>query len=320
MPEMSGLKMKNVFVFYGEEKHLSRKGLMAVVENYRKDAGDLNLTVIDGTVSDVGEIISQAKALPFLAPKRFILLENFFGRQKEAEQKRLLEFLEALPESTLLAVWEEGKLRSKSFSKLLSLERSQAKEYLKLDSPGLTKWVQEEALLFGGKISPRVAGLLIGEVGENLAQLENELQKLTSYDPEISAENVAKLVVGNRFANVFEMVDAFGARNPHKAMLEIQRLVENGESEMYILSMIVRQFRNIAMVKDSKSKGQSEKEIAETLGLHPFVVKKTLSQASAFSISDIRKAYASCVNAEYKIKTGENPRLVLGLMASKVRG
>ena len=230
----------------------------------------------------------------------------------------MLDFLKDFPSTAVVILWEEGKPKDKNFQKVLELKHCSCQEFAKLLGDNLTKWVQSEVKEAGGTIQASTAHFLVGEVGDDLYQLKQEIEKLISFNKDITSDAIKMLVKANLFSNVFDMVDAFGLRNSSRALKEMHKLLDSGESEMYVLSMIVRQFRNIIMIKDLKSKGLSLDEIAKDLKIHPFVVKKTLSQASCFSFSELKVIYTNLLEAEVKIKTGDSPPLVLDLLAAGI--
>ncbi|HBG82120.1 TPA: DNA polymerase III subunit delta [candidate division CPR2 bacterium] len=310
--------MKNVLIFYGEERYLSLNKLNQLSSEYQKKLGEYNLVIYDGDVSPA-TVIQEARALPFLAPKRLIVVKNFFEMQKAKEQEILVNFLKECPETTVVALWEKKVPTGKNFNELTKSANCKAEEFGALAGDNLIKWIQNEVKVRGGNIANQAAQFLVGEVGDQLFQLENEISKLVSFDKEVTVDNIKKLVKANLFSNVFMMVDAFGSRNTNKALKEMHNLIDSGENELYLLSMIVRQFRNLIMVKDLASRGLKEAEIAKELKLHPFVVKKTLSQASSFSFSDLKEIYGKLLDSEMKIKTGSSPQFVLDMLAVEVR-
>src|SRR5680860_1315507 len=57
-------------------------------------------------------------------------------------------------------------------------------------------------------------------------------------------------------------------------------------SEEYLIAMLVRQFKILLRLKEAKDSGQKADEIASSLKLHPYVVKKGLSQINNFTFEN----------------------------------
>ena len=57
-------------------------------------------------------------------------------------------------------------------------------------------------------------------------------------------------------------------------------------------------------VKELQLKNIHGRQIADKVGLPPFIVQKYEKQASRFKISELKEALASCVKADEAVKTG----------------
>ena len=77
------------------------------------------------------------------------------------------------------------------------------------------------------------------------------------------------------------------------------------EPPMRILFLIGRQFNLLMQVKELKKKGLDDKKIGEKTGLHGFIVRKYVSQASRFTMPELREALQACVEADESVKTGK---------------
>ena len=82
---------------------------------------------------------------------------------------------------------------------------------------------------------------------------------------------------------------------------------ENPEADypLYLLSMIVRQFRILIQVKEMSAQGLKVSTIATRAGLRPFVAKKTKRQSLNFSMGQLEAIYARLLNTDLSIKTGK---------------
>lgn len=78
--------------------------------------------------------------------------------------------------------------------------------------------------------------------------------------------------------------------------------LESGENEIYILTMIARQFRNIAMAK--LEPGINQATLAKKAGIHPFVAKKSIAQAQNFENEEILEIYNRIQGSDLKLKSG----------------
>ena len=69
--------------------------------------------------------------------------------------------------------------------------------------------------------------------------------------------------------------------------------------------MIVRQIRLLIQIKELTNEKFGEKQIISKLKLHPFVVKKTISQSKYFNLKDLIKIFQNLLKIEIQLKTGQ---------------
>ena len=100
------------------------------------------------------------------------------------------------------------------------------------------------------------------------------------------------------------------ARDKKQAFSLIHRHLEKGDSPFYILTMINFQFRNLLLVKTFLSENQlavyqpATSNLAQTLKMHPFVLRKTMAQVGKFSLMELKKIYRKIFEADLNMKTG----------------
>jgi DNA polymerase-3 subunit delta len=95
--------------------------------------------------------------------------------------------------------------------------------------------------------------------------------------------------------------------------------LEEGENEIYLITMFIRQFRNLLLVKSLAEKGVLNYELAKKTGLHPFVAKKTSDQARNFSAEGLKKIYTKLLDMDISIKTGKiTAKMALDMLVMSV--
>ena len=77
--------------------------------------------------------------------------------------------------------------------------------------------------------------------------------------------------------------------------------------------------RNLLIIKDLIDRGKNYWEILKSVGLHPYVVKKSYLQAERFTLLKLKEIYKLIFQIDYKIKTGKiDPETGLVLLISKI--
>ncbi|MDO8507086.1 MAG: DNA polymerase III subunit delta [bacterium] len=303
-----------IYFVYGNDTYRLKKTVDAMREKY-EDSSGMNSCVFDGNY-DIEKIRSDVMSLPFLADKRLVIIKNILGA-KGIDGKKMIEILDKKPDSTVMLFIEEGEpdKRTSLFKRLM---KEKSKELNLLQGGELLKWIKAEAEKNGGTIETKEANMLAGYYGGDLWQLKNEIQKLISYDKKITEESIDKLSVANVNVKIFDLTDAITAKNREKAFKILSDLLDSGENEMYILSMIQWQVRNLALVYDLKD--SNERDIASKAKMNPYIVKKTLSATRKIeSLDTIKAYYGLIIGAENDIKTGvKDPDISLELLVNKL--
>jgi DNA polymerase-3 subunit delta len=258
----------------------------------------------------IEQIKSQALMLPFFSEKQTIVIKGLLKSKDKDGQKEIANLLSKLPTSTDL-IFVEGELDER-LSLLKTIRKlGKVEIFSALKGAELTRWVQDMVKAKGGQIQPALADKLGSMVGSDLVRLNNEIDKLLAYNPEIKEEAINELVDEGFFESIFAFTDALSAKNPKKAISLLNKLMAGENNEMYLLSMLARQARILLTVKDL-STDNNEAGIVKISKLNPYVVKKTLPQARNFEINKLVELHESILEADKTFKSSSvDPKIVL---------
>jgi len=307
---------KMIYFLYGEDNFRSHKKLTEIKSKFADNSlGTTNISIFEAETTDFEKIDQAIQAMPFLSSKKLVIIKNAISSKNSELQSKLSQYLDKVPRTTILIFFEKGIIdkRSGLFKKLIKIAKS--KEFIKLEIPQVKNWIRKTVEGQGGKIDQEAVDKLIVACGQDLWRLDNEIEKLISYDKNIKPKNIDKLVHAQINPNIFDLVDAVGSKNLKKCTKTLKDLIDAGTNEIYIHSMIVYQLRNLITVKSLQNKGLSQLEIIKKTRLHPFVVRKTIIQVANFDLAALKKIYRRLLDADFSIKTGKTePRLSLDLL------
>jgi DNA polymerase-3 subunit delta len=152
----------------------------------------------------------------------------------------------------------------------------------------------------------------------DLRRADNELVKLVSYvgtERSINESDVTLLTPYVAEANMFEMVDALAEGKGKVAIALVHRLLEQDADVFGLYGMIIRQFRLLLLAKEHLSDGGSPKDIASSIGVHPYVAEKLAKQSRSFTVEQLETVYRALHDYDFKMKTGQiEPLLALDLL------
>jgi len=299
-----------------------------------------NTSILDGKQVTPDELRAVCQAMPFLAEKRLVIVEGLLGRfeprPKSGRQKKaakasvqqndyqpLVALVDEIPESTVL-VLVEGEIKKGNPLYKGLLPRARVMVFPLLRSGELRQWINKRIAGEGGSISEAALALLARLVGSNLWLMAGEVAKLVLYASGrcIEEDDVRAVVGYSQQASVFAMVDAVLESRAGAGQQARQQLLQAGVAPAYLLFMLARQVRLLVQTKELVKEGRPEVEIQERLGLTAeFVWRKTMEQASRYSLGRLKELYRKLLEADLAIKTGKyNDELALDILVAEMCG
>lgn len=320
-----------VYLLYGDDP-LAMQEAVAKLRAQLGDAAaaDLNFRRFNARTLDLLELEGACMAMPFLAERRLILVENCeLLKNSGPAMKRLLDLLPRLPPSTALVFLADvplerrdadARFRSGSslqgwieehpdtaYSKALPIPRGEA----------FDRWLQTRARHHHTQLSPAAASLLAEFTAGDPLTADLELAKLADYlggERAISPGDIEALSPYQGQTDVFAVVEAMGSRDTHTALRLLDQILAH-EDARAVYPMIVRQFRLILLAHEAEAAGVP---LQEALRAPPFVARKAAAQARRFGRPDLVRIYHHLVEIDLNSKTGREdlaPALY-GLVAS----
>lgn len=296
---------RQIYLFCGEEAYL-KKQYRDKLKNAMVAADDnMNFSAFEGKNINPKELIDLAETLPFFAERRLILIENS-GMFKSAAEE-FAEYLKTIPDTThFLFVEEDVDKRSKMYKTVKNT--GSIIEFARQNQDILVRWISGRIKRENKNISSQAMQLFLSMVGDDMENIDKELEKLICYCLEkesILPEDVEAVCSGKVNNQIFDMVNAIAMKNQRQALQLYYDLLELKEPSMRILFLIARQFQILLHVKDLKRQGFDANTIAAKAGIPPFAVKRNLQQAASFDIKQLEEAIRDAVSAEEDIKTGK---------------
>jgi DNA polymerase-3 subunit delta len=316
-----------IYLFYGEDDFSSAEAIKPLIEAVGpEDMRDTNVSVIDGVRFSIDSFGAAAMVVPFLADRRLVIVRGLLGtaegqrggrrgRRAKADDEGptagLTKLLPDLLPSTDV-IFVDGKVSAANpilaAMKALGSDLVKPREYPLMRRDSLGGWIRDRAAMKGATVEPQGMAELAEIVGPNLWALDGEIEKLAIYvgDRPITLADVQALVTGNRESNIFELVDAIMDKRPNTALEVTERLLNSGAAGPYLVSMIARQARMVAIAQDLAARKVPQNEWAQRIGTSSdFVVRKTSEQARRFSAEAVRGLYRLLLEADMAMKTSD---------------
>jgi DNA polymerase-3 subunit delta len=306
--------MPTIFFLYGNDEFaIARK-----LKDFESDFSDpttagMNTARFEARSMNDEELNNALNAMPFLAPRRLVILANPSSKYNNAAtRKKFEEYISGIPDSVKLVMYEnvEPKEAEKHWlikwaGKNSEIIKTQAFMLPKQrDMPG---WIVNEAKKQDGKIEPTAAAKLAEMVGVDTRQAGMEIAKLLAYvnwARPIQGSDVDAVCIVTSQQSVFDFVDALSQGNGKSAQKLLHRILEN-EDPFSLWGMVVRQFRLLIQAREILDGRGNKDDVARALGAHPFVAEKTTGQASRFSMEALEGIYHRLLKIDEQVKTSQ---------------
>ncbi|MDG1334184.1 MAG: DNA polymerase III subunit delta [Crocinitomicaceae bacterium] len=296
-------KFEKIYFLHGEEALFMDMITDAIVKHALEEhERDFNQSIIYGKEADALSLISEAKGYPMMAQRRLVVL-------KEAQDFRgiedLLPYFEEPNEQTVLVInykykkYDSRKKSMKAAAKTgLVFKSEKVKEYR------LPDWIKTHVISKGYSISPKASMLLAEFLGNDLSRIVNEIEKLeilVEKGTTINEIHIEENIGISKDYNVFELINAVGARNVEKANRIVDYFDHNPKatSIIVVVSNLFNHYSRLMRIHFLQNK--SREAVASALKVHPFVAGELVNSSKIYNPKKIAANIA--VLHEYDLKS-----------------
>ena len=288
-----------VHLVLGEDDFLAERATKAIVA--QAGEGVEVTTLRAGDVSE-GEI-AMATSPSLFAEDRVVVVKHAELAGKEPTEILLQACVNPAPGITLIVEHTGGgrqKAMVKKFAKVAEVHKTDA-----LKDNERRSWLMEEFRSHGVRPTPDVAAAVLESVGSDLRELASAVSQLVSdTEGELTVESVRAYYVGVAEVAGFDIADQAVAGRADRALASTRRALQLGTSPVSIAAALARKVGDIAKLHGVRG---NPDQLTRTVGMHPYVVKKTMQVARQWSGDAVSHAViiVSDLDAEVKGQGGD---------------
>ena len=265
---------------------------------------DFNYELFQGKEATAARIVQAARTLPMMAKRRLLLVRDA-DEMKADELNGLISYVQKpCAETCLVMVGEKVDQRIKLFATWK--KTGVIAKFDPLYENKLPGFVADEARRRGVELETGVPRLVADEVGADLAQLADAIERLAIYVGEkkrVSAADVDEVVATTRQRNVFELCNAIGAGHRSRALAVVASMMANRESGVRVVAMLARHVRQLWSAQLLLQKRMSKFELASALGMPPFFVDDIMQQAQRLTPDALKGMHRALFVADTQLKS-----------------
>lgn len=301
-----------IYFFYGDEDF----NIDLEVEKLKKEL-DPNFLEMSFKTYDhpkFADLTAILRTQPMMFGKMLIVIDCIKYFSDGFDDKEIKEITEALENNnenldiifTAKIPRDEGKKLDtrRKFYKLLTKYNSKEFATIPTYKPELASWITKQAKSYKLNLTPNATSTLISMIGNNLRQLDSEIQKLaiSVLPKDIADENDVKEICTNN-EDLFALSDALIQMQYDKALLEYKKLLDK-DHPIKILATLQTMVRKWTTLKANSK--LSPFELLKLTGMNEYVIKLTLQKMKNTTLQELVKLKSNLTTCEYRIKSGQS--------------
>lgn len=297
-----------VYLLFGEEPYyIDLISKVIEEEVLAPHEQEFNQVVLYGYDTDASQLIATAKRFPMMSNHLVVVV-------REAQMMKQIEllqpYLEHPMQSTLLVLCYKYKKPDKRKPFYKTIQKSGlAFESAKLKDYQLPNWIVTYVREHGYQINDRNCLLLSENLGNDLAKIANELEKVFISLPPgspITTEIIEQNIGISKDFNVFELQNALGNKDVFRATRIILHFGNNPKEHPLpmLISVLYGYFSKLLKMHFVTTR--DKQQIASQLGIHPFFVTDYQKAAGNFPVQKIIRIIEHLRSCDVKSKGVDN--------------
>lgn len=295
---------RHVYLLHGEENYLKFQMRDRLISAIGPEFPDMNISRFEGVKTNESDVVELGETLPFFSERRVIRLDRtgLFTRAAEL----LPDYMKSLPDYLYMVFTEdEVDKRTRLYKAVAASGR--CVECGRQPDNVLGAWVTRMLGQNGLKIRRSTLTAFLERTGQDMNRISLEADKLIHFcsgRDEVTPDDIEDVVSREAEDRIFDMITALMQHKKSRAMELYADLMALRESPIKILSLISLQYNRLLMIRELRSGGFSDTQIAQKIGVRPYVVQKSAQLLKGCSGEYLKGALIKCGETDEAIKTG----------------
>lgn len=283
-----------VHLVLGEDEFLAERATKQIVA----EAGDgVEVTTLKAGEVSEGEI-AMATSPSLFAEDRVVVFEHAELAGKEPTEVLLRACVDPAPGITLVVQHTGGGRQKAMVKKFAKVAQVHTVDPLKEGER--RTWLAQEFRSHGVRPTPDVVAAVLESVGSDLRELSSAVSQLVSdTEGELTVEAVRQYYVGVAEVAGFDIADQAVAGRVDRALASTRRALQLGTEPAAITAALAHKVGDIAKLYDVRG---TPEQVARTVGMHPYVAKKTMQVARQWSGEAVSQAVVIVAQLDAEVK------------------
>ena len=303
--ELDSKKIKLIYFFYGDEPFL----LNQLPERFKttvlnENTIDFNFSLFYAADADINVIKDAIETLPVMSQQRLVIIKNA-NEFKDNEWTELQSVLSNPVESTVLVILADKIDKRKKSIKFL-VDNAVCSEFKKPYDNEIPRWINYLAQNYNFKFLEAATHRLHRLVGNNLSELNNQIEKIKNFVGDkniIDVDDVNSVVSNSREESVFDFTKAIGKKDRVSALEQLVQLIDQGQNEVGIVTLLARHMRILLTVRSGLDQGIGGAKLASMAQIPTYFIEGYCDQAKLWPVKKIEEALVVLSDTDRALKS-----------------
>lgn len=299
--------VNNLNLLIGEDKKLIDFSLFEILNKIKYD--DNNKIIYDMGVNSFMDVMEEASMVSMFSSVKVIIVNDFSIDKLSDNELEYLEKYVQNKDKDVFIILISNKVDARKKNYKIFKDNFNIIEVDKIDACNICDYVRDRVKNKGYKISMMDIEYMVSKVGNDINNINCELDKLFIYkidDKVISREDIDLLVFDNVDNIVYEFTNAIMDNDYNKIKEMYDKFVLDNVSIDYLISTLAGSFRTSLIIKLLHNKNMSNQDIAKIINKKEFFVKKTLDRLYQYSVEDLSNYINKLAMIDRDIKSGKD--------------
>ena len=297
----------NLFLLIGENQQKLDFTMFNILDNIKYD--DNNKIIYDMNVNTFMDVLEEASMVSMFSSVKVIIVNNFLIEKMNEYEIEYLEKFIMSNNNDVYIILISGKVDTRKKNYKLFKDKFDVVNVDQFENNSVFDYILNRIKNNGYKIDNINIEYLLSKVGEDINNINNELDKLFAYKIDtkyINREDIDLLILDNIDNVIYEFTNAILDNDITKIKRMYDKFMLDNVSLDYLISSIGGSFRTSLIVKLLSNKNMSYYEIGKLLGKKEFFVKKTLERLYGYTIDDLKDYINKLSKMDRDLKSGKD--------------
>ena len=303
--EINNGKLSPIYLIHGDESFYSDKIIQYIIDSaITEDAIDFDLKKVYAKKSDENqekEIIDFLKRYPLVGEYNLMIVKE--SKNLSSDFSLIQSYIENLNQKSILVLSFSNTLDKRKKIYKSFLKNGVVFESKKIYENQVYQWIERESKEKNLNLHPNSIKIIADFVGNDLSQIDNELEKLKLNSNEsdiIKPEEVENIIGFSKEYNFFELTKELGKNNYSKSLNLVSFMAKNNKK--YPLPLIIGSiysFFNKLFIYHSI---ENKKDASKVLGINPYFIEEYRKASLIYPMKKISKIFSYLLEADKRSK------------------